>query len=158
MLMGRTSRLLTLTVTLVPVVLLVVACGTTALTSDEGSPAGPEATTGPSSSAYSAGITAAVNVGPSTSFFRGLSGPGYVAYKMQTVKDGETTVVVVGVRVVVGEDQVTYGAIYDHALSLAREYGIATDRGERLRIVLVEATSEQREIESKELDPSDEPS
>lgn len=91
-----------------------------------------------------------VNAGPSTSFFRGLSGPGYVAYKMYPVQEGEIAVVIVGVRVAPGASRATYDQIYDQAVSLARQYQIAAGEDERLRVVLVEANSEQKELESRD--------
>jgi len=50
------------------------------------------------------------------------------------------------------KNRTTSEAIYDHALALAKEYGLwETDRW-RLRVVLVEATPEQKIIESRDFD------
>jgi hypothetical protein len=95
----------------------------------------------------------ALNAGPQSSFFFGLSGDGYVAYKMYGVQEGEMMVILVGVRVDTdNETRATYDTIYDHATSSAKEYGIATDKGERLRVVLVEATSEHKVLEQRDFD------
>ena len=102
-------------------------------------------------------ILGALNVGPQSNFFFGLSGDGYVAYKnkMYGVQEGDTMVTLVGVRVNTDtETRATYDSIYEHAVSSAQQYGVATDEGERLRVELVEATHEQRIIESRDFDLS----
>jgi hypothetical protein len=98
-------------------------------------------------------IFGALNAGPQSSFFFGLSADGYVAYKMYGVKEGDTMVTLVGVRVDTDmETWATYDAIYDHATTSAKQYSIATDKRELLRVVLVEATPEQKIIESRDFD------
>jgi len=96
--------------------------------------------------------TVASNDGPASRFFWGLSGDGYAAYKMYAVQEGATTVVIVGVRVVIDkESRTTYEAVYNRATTLAKQYGVAISEGQRLRVVLVEATTEQKELESKDI-------
>jgi hypothetical protein len=95
----------------------------------------------------------ALESGPQAQFFHGLNGGGYTAYKYYGVKEGETMVILVGVRVDTDrETRDMYDAIYTHAISSAKQYGVATDEGERLRVELVEATDEQKIIESQDFD------
>jgi hypothetical protein len=50
------------------------------------------------------------------------------------------------------ETRETYDAIYDLAATTAQLDGIATDPSERLRVVLVEATVEQKVLETRDFD------
>ena len=78
---------------------------------------------------------------------------------MYPVQEGETTVILVEVRVDTDkETRAMYDAIYDHAVSSAKQYGFATDEGERLRVVLAEATPERSTVESRDFDLSSPPS
>jgi len=69
-----------------------------------------------------------------------------------TVQEGDTMIRVVGIRVAPREEGRTYDDIYSRATTLAKKYGIADSSGGRLRVVLVEATAEQKIIESRDFD------
>ncbi|MCL4466022.1 MAG: hypothetical protein M1389_08340 [Chloroflexi bacterium] len=99
-------------------------------------------------------IRVSPNSGPQSRFFSALSGDGYTPYKMYGVKEGDTMVVLVGVRVDADkETRQTYDSVYDHAITLAKEYGIATGEKERLKVVLVEATTKEKVLESRDFSP-----
>ena len=95
-------------------------------------------------------------------FFYGFSGDGYHGFRMNAVHEGDTWVIRVVVRVDTDkETRATYDAIYDHATTSAKQHGVAMGENERLRIVLVEATSippmgepEQKVLEQRDFDLS----
>lgn len=91
------------------------------------------------------------NYGPAHNFYWGLHRETYAAYKLDHVQEGDYDVTVVWVRVDQGKGRPFYESIYDDATTLARQNGIATDPWEFLRVVLVEATGEQKMIESRDL-------
>ena len=74
------------------------------------------------------------------SFHRELSGPGYETSMVHTVPEGDMKVMEVWVWVDPGKQtQATYDVIYDHAIALAKKYGIADSTGGRLRVMLFDA-------------------
>jgi len=78
------------------------------------------------------------------SFHRELSGAGYYTVLVHTVPEGDTPVMEVWVWVDPGKQtRATYDAIYDHAIALAKKYGIADSTRGRLRIVLFDAAPGQ---------------
>jgi hypothetical protein len=94
------------------------------------------------------------------SFHRGLSGAGYYTVMVHTVPEGGTKVMEVWVWVDPGkETRATYDVIYDHAVALAKKYGIADSTGGRLRVVLIDAAPGQliceSIIESRDFDLTD---
>ncbi len=94
---------------------------------------------------------------PEARLFSDLSGDGYAAYVVNHVDEGGTTVILVGVWVdiyIYKKTQTTYDAIYEHAISSAKQYGVAAGQGELLRVELVEAPPEQKIIESRDFDLS----
>ncbi len=86
-----------------------------------------------------------------------LSGDGYAAYVVNHLNEGGTTVILVGVWVdiyIYEKTQTTYDAIYEHAISSAKQHGVAAGEGELLRVELVEAPPGQKIIESRDFDLS----
>ena len=89
------------------------------------------------------------------SFQRELSGAGYHLGMVQTVPDGDTKVMEVWVWVdPAKETRATFDAIFDHAVALAKKYGIADSTGGRLKVVLFDAAPEQL-IRDHILEPRD---
>ena len=93
---------------------------------------------------------------PSTlPFVRELFGEGYDALGLDTVQEGDTIIQVVRVLVDPGrETQATYDAIYEHAIVLAKKYGIADATGGRLRVLLLEASLERKVLGSRDFSVS----
>ena len=92
---------------------------------------------------------------PEARLFSDLSGDGYAAYVVNHVNEGGTTVILVGVWVdiyIYKKTQTTYDAIYEHAISLAKQHGVAAGEKELLRVELVEAPPGQKIIESRDFD------
>ncbi len=80
-------------------------------------------------------------------FERELAGAGYHIGMVQTVPEGDTKVMEVWVWVDPGkETQATFNATYDHAVALAKKYGIADSTGGRLSVVLYDAAPGQLDI------------
>ena len=80
-----------------------------------------------------------------------LRGEGYASYKFDTVQEGETLVKIIWVSVDADkESRATYQAVYDHFNFLARGYGPGTSSDWRVRVVLVEATDEQKVLETRD--------
>jgi hypothetical protein len=78
------------------------------------------------------------------SFRRELSGAGYHLGMVQTVPDGDTKVMEVWVWVdPAKETQAAFDAVFDHAVALAKKYGIADSMGGRLKVVLFDAAPGQ---------------
>jgi hypothetical protein len=106
------------------------------------------------------------------SFHRELSGVGYYTVMVHTVPEGaegwtppgklgRSNTAVMEVLVWVDpakETRATYDLIYDHAVALAKQYGIADSTGGRLRVVLFDAASGEpigeHIIESRDFDVS----
>ena len=130
-------------------VLVFLAGCTSDFLGDPKPPVSSDAALSDTSSSPTSTVPLPSNYGPAHDFFWGLSGDGYDPLKMYPVQEGDTTVILVAIRVAPDkESRAFYDAIYDHATTLAKQYGIATGRAERLRVVLVEATTEQKVIES----------
>jgi hypothetical protein len=88
-------------------------------------------------------------------FWRELDGDGYTGYKFDTAQEGETQVKIIWVSVDADkESQATYEAICDHVISLAKQYGLWTSSDWRVRVVLVEATDEQKVLEQRDFNLS----
>ena len=115
-------------------------------------------TAGPSSTTSTVHLMSTNSLPPSdlALFWRALDGDGYTGYKFETAQEGETQVKIIWVSVDADkESQAKYEAIYDHVISLATQYGLWTSSDWRVRVVLVEATNEQKVLEQRDFDLSD---